>query len=95
MKSKCTAYRIADRATLHSFSLRLPVLEEAERTSEQMYESYQRQFLTGSKSWLDVMNFAWDLQGARLHLAEVIAGQLSVEWRLYVLSNPLPVDGEA
>ena len=27
-------------------------------------------------------------------LAEVIAGQLSVEWRLYVLTNPLPADGE-
>lgn len=62
------------------------------RTAKQVYESYQRQFLTGSKSWLDVMNSARDLQVAQLQLAEAVAGQLSVEWRLYILSNPLPAD---
>ena len=85
----------SDLATLQSFALRLPALEEAERTSRQVYESYQRQFLTGSKSWFDVMNSARDLQGAQLQLAEAIAGQLSVAWRLYILTNPLPVDGDA
>ena len=81
----------SDLATLQSYALRRPALEEAQRTGEQVYESYQRQFLTGSKSWLDVMNSARDLQGAQLQLAEAIAGQLSVEWRLYVLTTPLPV----
>jgi adhesin transport system outer membrane protein len=85
----------SDLATLDSYALRRPALEEALRTSEQVYASYERQFLTGSKSWLDVMNSARDLQSAQLQVAEVIAGELSVEWRLYVLSNPLPVDGEA
>lgn len=84
----------SDLAMLQSFGLRRPALEEAQRTAEQVYQSYTRQFLTGSKSWLDVMNSARDLQGAQLQLAEVIAGQLSVEWRLYVLTNPLPADGE-
>ena len=41
------------------------------------------------------MNSARDLQGAQLQLAEAIAGQLSVQWRLYILTNPLPVDGDA
>ena len=85
----------SDLATLDSYALRRPALEEALRTSEQVYASYERQFLTGSKSWLDVMNSARDLQSAQLQVAEVIAGELSVERRLYVLSNPLPVDGEA
>lgn len=85
----------SDLATLDSYALRRPALEEALRTSEQVYASYERQFLTGSKSWLDVMNSARDLQSAQLQVAEVIAGELSVEWRLYVLANPLPVDGEA
>jgi len=84
----------SDLAMLQSFGLRRPALEEAQRTAEQVYQSYTRQFLTGSKSWLDMMNSARDLQGAELQLAEVIAGQLSVEWRLYVLTNPLPADGE-
>ena len=85
----------SDLATLDSYALRRPALEEALRTAEQVYASYERQFLTGGKSWLDVMNSARDLQGAQLQVAEVIAGQLSVEWRLYVLSNPLPLDGQA
>ena len=85
----------SDLALLDSFAARRPALEEALRTAEQVYASYERQFLTGSKSWLDVMNSARDLQGAQLQVAEVIAGQLSVEWRLYVLSNPLSVDGQA
>ena len=85
----------SDLALLDSFAARRPALEEALRTAEQVFASYERQFLTGSKSWLDVMNSARDLQGAQLQVAEVIAGQLSVEWRLYVLSNPLSVDGQA
>jgi adhesin transport system outer membrane protein len=84
----------SDLATLQSYALRRPALEEAQRTGEQVYESYQRQFLTGSKSWLDVMNSARDLQGAQLQLAEAMAGQLSVEWRLYVLTTPLPARSE-
>ena len=79
----------ADFALLKSFELRLPALEEAARTSTQVYESYQRQFLTGRKSWLDVMNSARDLQQARLQLADVTAGRLTLAWRLYVLSNPM------
>ena len=79
----------ADLALLKSFELRLPALEEAARTSTQVYESYQRQFLTGRKSWLDVMNSARDLQKARLQLADVTAGRLTLAWRLYVLSNPM------
>ena len=79
----------ADLALLRSFELRLPALEEAARTSTQVYESYQRQFLTGRKSWLDAMNSARDLQQARLRLADVTAGRLTLAWRLYVLSNPI------
>lgn len=79
----------ADFALLKSFELRLPALEEAARTSTQVYESYQRQFLTGRKSWLDVMNSARDLQQARLQLADVTAGRLTLAWRLFVLSNPM------
>ena len=67
----------ADLATLQSFAFRRPALEEAVRTAKQVYESYQRQFLAGSKSWLDVMNSARDLQVAQLQLAEAVAGQLS------------------
>ena len=78
----------SDLALLNSFEIRLPALQEATRTAIEVYESYQRQFLTGRKSWLDVMNSARDLQQARLQLADVTAGHLTLSWRLYVLANP-------
>ena len=83
----------SDLALLNSFEIRLPALQEATRTAIEVYESYQRQFLTGRKSWLDVMNSARDLQQARLQLADVTAGHLTLSWRLYVLANPLQVIG--
>ena len=83
----------SDLALLNSFEIRLPALQEATRTAIEVYESYQRQFLTGRKSWLDVMNSARDLQQARLQLADVTAGHLTLSWRLYVLANPLQAIG--
>lgn len=83
----------SDLALLESFDVRLPALQEATRTANEVYESYQRQFLTGRKSWLDVMNSARDLQQARLQLADLTAGRLTLAWRLYVLTNPLEAIG--
>lgn len=77
----------ADLTLLRSFEIRLSALREANRTAEQVYDSYQRQFLTGRKNWLDVMNSARDLQQARQRLADVTAGRLTLAWRLHVLSN--------
>ena len=91
-KTKTNAVR-SDLALLKSFEIRLPALHEATRTAIEVYESYQRQFLTGRKSWLDVMNSARDLQQARLQLADVTAGHLTLSWRLYVLANPLQAIG--
>jgi hypothetical protein len=39
---------------------------------------------------LDVMNSARDLQQARLQLADVTAGRLTLGWRLFVQLNSLP-----
>ena len=80
----------SDLALVESFELRLQALNVATQTAQDVYESYERQFLTGRKSWLDVMNSARDLQQARLQLADVTAGQLTLGWRLYVQLNTLP-----
>ncbi len=80
----------SDLALVESFELRLQALEIATQTAEDVYLSYERQFLTGRKSWLDVMNSARDLQQARLQLADVTAGRLTLGWRLFVQLNELP-----
>lgn len=80
----------SDLALLESLDIRQPALKVAAITATEVYASYQRQFLSGRKSWLDVMNAARDLQQSQLQLADVTAGELTLAWRLYVLSNPLP-----
>jgi len=83
----------SDLALVESFDLRLQALEVATKTAQDVYESYERQFLTGRKSWLDVMNSARDLQQARLQLADVNAARLTLGWRLSVQLNALPKAG--
>lgn len=80
----------SDLALIESFDMRIKALEIATQTAEDVYLSYERQFLTGRKSWLDVMNSARDLQQARLQLADVTAGRLTLVWRLFVQLNDLP-----
>lgn len=55
--------------------------------SQKVYESWDRQFVAGKKSWQDVMNAAREMAQTEIQLAEA-QGALSVyEWRLAVLSR--------
>jgi adhesin transport system outer membrane protein len=44
--------------------------------------SYERQFLAGRKSWLDVMNAARELAQTETQLADLVSTQVLVTWRL-------------
>jgi adhesin transport system outer membrane protein len=55
--------------------------------SQKVYESWDRQFVAGKKSWQDVMNAAREMAQTEIQLAEA-QGSVSVyEWRLAVLSR--------
>jgi adhesin transport system outer membrane protein len=55
--------------------------------SQTVYESWDRQFVAGKKSWQDVMNAAREMAQTEIQLAEA-QGSVSVyEWRLAVLSR--------
>lgn len=58
-------------------------LEAAGRVSE----SFDRQFLAGRKTWLDVMNAARELAQTEVQLAEIESTQVVVSWRLAVYSQ--------
>jgi adhesin transport system outer membrane protein len=49
--------------------------------------SYDRQFLAGRKSWLDVMNAARELAQTATQLAEVQATQVVATWRLVIYTS--------
>jgi adhesin transport system outer membrane protein len=57
------------------------------RSIQAMVASWDRQFLAGRKTWVEVMNAARELAQAQTTLAEVDAGYVTATWRLAVLSE--------
>ena len=50
-------------------------------------ESWERQFLAGKKSWLEVMNTTRELSQAEIDLADTQSLLIQAEWRLLILSK--------
>ena len=55
--------------------------------SKTVYESWDRQFVAGKKSWQDVMNAAREMAQTEIQLAEARGAVSVYEWRLAVLSR--------
>lgn len=68
---------------------RLVSLRLAQKASEEIRESWDRQFVTGRKSWLDVMNAAKELAQTELQLAEAQASLIVSSWRIAILTQQL------
>ena len=60
------------------------------RSIQAMVASWDRQFLAGRKTWVEVMNAARELAQAQTTLAEVDAAYVASTWRLAVLSEGVP-----
>ncbi len=59
-------------------------------STQAMVASWDRQFLAGRKTWVEVMNAARELAQAQTALAEVEAAYVVSSWRLTVLSEGVP-----
>lgn len=55
--------------------------------SASIRSAWDRQFLAGHKTWLDVMNIAWELAQLAVQLAEVSASQLVLTWHQWVIGR--------
>lgn len=69
-----------------SMRARLPALERSRQASRQTAEAWDRQFLAGRKSWMEVMNTARELLQAELELADAQAAFTQSTWRLAIQS---------
>ena len=78
---------LADYTLGATAASRLQALRAALEASRQVSESYDRQFLAGRKSWLDVMNAARELAQAETQLADLQSTQVVVSWRLAILTR--------
>lgn len=80
---------LADHALATASSSRLSALRAALTAATQVADSYDRQFLSGRKTWLDVMNAARELTQTEVQLADAEASQVVVTWRLAILGGEL------
>ena len=72
----------SDYALAVSTQDRLSALHASLKAAEEVSNSYDRQFLSGRKSWLDVMNAARELAQTEVQLADIESTQILVSWRL-------------
>jgi len=78
---------LSDYALAVSAVSRLTSIQASLKAAADVSTSYDRQFLAGRKSWLDVMNAARELAQTETQLADLQATQVVVTWRLVAYSR--------
>ena len=78
---------LADHALSSSSHSRLEALNASLAAAIQVSASYDRQFLAGHKTWLDVMNAARELALTEVQLADLQSSQVVVTWRLAIYTQ--------
>ena len=73
---------LADHALALSSEQRLTSVRASLRWAQSVYESYDRQFLAGRRTWLDVMNAAREVAQTETLIADLISTQVVASWRL-------------
>jgi adhesin transport system outer membrane protein len=73
---------LADHAQFMATERRLSSVQASLRSAQSVSESFDRQFLAGRKTWLDVMNAARELAQTEALVADLLATQVVVSWRL-------------
>lgn len=75
---------LTDQALAASTARRISAVKASLQAAAEVSQSYDRQFLAGRKSWLDVMNAARELAQTETQLADLQSTELVVSWRLAI-----------
>ncbi|MFT4998136.1 MAG: adhesin transport system outer membrane protein [Flavobacteriales bacterium] len=84
-----TAIIASEYALKKSVDRRLIALRRSEEATRDVYESFERQFLSGSRSWLDLLNSARELTQVEVRRIDVEMSSVLVSWRLSILTQGL------
>jgi adhesin transport system outer membrane protein len=76
-------------SNVQNLQARLSALDVAQTSSEEVRASWDRQFVTGRKSWLDVMNAAKELAQTELQIGDSRAGLVVSSWKIAILTQQL------
>jgi adhesin transport system outer membrane protein len=79
-----------DLTLYRNLSVRIPSLNNALQSTRLIQEAWERQFLAGRKSWLEVMNAVREIQQAESQLIEAQTNQMQLSWRLTILADGGP-----
>ena len=79
-----------DLTLYRNLSVRISSLNTSLRSTRQIQEAWERQFLAGRKSWLEVMNAVREIQQAESQLIEAQTNQMQLSWRLTILADGGP-----
>lgn len=80
---------LSDHSLVQVSQDRLDALKAALGAAAEVSESYDRQFLAGRKSWLDLMNATREVAQTEVQLAEVQSTWVLVSWRLSLYTQGL------
>ncbi len=75
---------VNDHAMDKSYTERLQMLLRSLEASQAVLDSFERQFASGRKSWLDLMTIAKEVAQNEAQIAELKAAQLQTAWRLHI-----------
>ena len=98
MQSRNVAEQVlTDQALALSSARRLQSVQAALNANADVSASYDRQFLAGRKTWIDVMNAARELTQTEMQLADLQASLVAVSWRLaiYTLGIASLIDAQS
>ena len=79
-----------DLTLYRNLAVRIPSLSTSLQSTRQIQEAWERQFLAGRKSWLEVMNAVREIQQAESQLIEAQTNQMQLSWRLTILAEGGP-----
>jgi adhesin transport system outer membrane protein len=80
---------LSDHSLVQVSQDRLDALKASLGAATEVSESYERQFLAGRKSWLDVMNAAREMAQTEVQLADIQSTYMLVSWRLSLYTQGL------
>lgn len=79
----------SEREQLIALEARLPNLRDAMVAAKETAEAWDRQFLAGRRSWVELMNAVREVVQAEIEWADARVGRIAAHWRLSIYAGNL------
>jgi outer membrane protein TolC len=76
-----------DVSVLQSIKQRIQATDGALQSSVSVFESFERQFNSGRKTWLELMTVVKEVVQNEIQLAEIRGSELQTSWHLHIVTS--------